>query len=376
MMKNENCFLNEDELDVIAELSQSVGIGRKSNYKKLKLKSIFGAFVALGWGRDEVKISFSELRNKYLINNSWEKLKPIFLTLKSKGFFDGVKTKESNEYYFNHDKLNDCLEILEFDEIQCLNIFLSQFVDSKEFATGEFKYTKSKNAYLSRRYHPAQSLKKEVRSHLLALNGYCYQVDIKSTYPTLLSQLVEEAREAAPVLPETPCLDAIAREPDGVRQRLAQALGASVGLVKAVLSALLFGARLSAPVGAIRDACADEALCTRVRNCSFFIAYENELKLLNKLLPGVVRRLMDDRMNWMNCSTNKFIHSMCENLEAKVIDSICEFIRNLGGKTFLIHDCVATDYDISEFILLIEEYVFEKTSYRIRLTFSINDVFG
>lgn len=374
-MKNE-IFLNEEELDVIAELSQSVDVGRKSKYKKTKLKSIFGGFVALGWNRDEVKVSYSELRNQYLINNSWEKLKPIILTLKNKGYFDGVKTKDSNEYYFNHDKLNDCLEILEFDEIQCLNLFLSQFVDSKEFATGEFKYTKSKNQYLSRRYHPAQSLKKEVRSHLLALNGYCYQVDIKSTYPTLLSQLVEEAREAAPVLPETPCLDSIARDPDGLRQRLALALGSSVGLVKAVLSALLFGARLSAPVGAIRDACAgDDELLLRVRNNGFFIAYENELKLLNKLFPGVVRRLMENRMNWMNCPTDKFIHSMCESLEGKVIDTICEFIKNLGGKTFLIHDCVATDYDISEFILLIEEYVFEKTSYRIRLTFSINDVF-
>lgn len=375
-MKNE-IYLNEEELDVIAELSQSVDVGRKSKYKKTKLKSIFGGFVALGWGREEVKVSYSELRNQYLINNSWEKLKPIFLTLKNKGYFDGAKTKESNEYYFNHDKLNDCLNILEFDEIQCLNLFLSQFVDSKEFATGEFKYTKSKNAYLSRRYHPAQSLKKEVRGHLLASHGFCYQVDIKSTYPVLLAQLVEAAREAAPVLPETPCLDAIARDPDGVRKRLALALGASVGLVKAVLSSLLFGARLTATVGAVRDACAgDDELLLRVRNCAFFVEYEKELKLLNKLLPGVVRRLMENRMNWMECPTNKFIHSMCESMEGKVIDTICEFIKQLGGKTFFIHDCVATDYDISEFVLLIEEYVFEKTSYRIKLTFSINDVFG
>lgn len=257
-----------------------------------------------------------------------------------------------------------------------MNLFLSQFVDSKEFASGEFKYTKSKNAYLSRRYHPAQSLKKEVRSHLLAQNGYVYQVDIKSTYPTLLSQLVEEARELAPVLPATPCLDAIARDPDGLRKRLALTLGSSVGLVKAVLSALLFGAKLSAPVGAVRDACAgDDELWTRVRNNGFFIEYENELKLINKLLPGVVRRLMENRMNWMNCPTIKFIHSMCESMEGKVIDTICEFIKKLGGRVYLIHDCVATDYDISEFILLIEEYVFEKTKYRIRLTFAINDVF-
>ena len=376
-MENE-IYLNEEELDVVAKLQESIEVGRKSKYKKTKLKSIFGGFVALGWGRDEVKVSYSELRNQYLINNSWEQqLKPIFLTLKNKGYFDGVKTKESNEYYFNHDKLNDCLEILEFDEIQCLNLFLSEFVDSTEFATGEFKYTKSKNEYLSRRYHPAQSLKKEVRGHLLAQNGYVYQVDIKSTYPTLLSQLVEKAREAAPVLPETPCLDAIARDPDGVRQRLALALGSSVGLVKAVLSALLFGARLSAPVGAVRDACAgDEELLLRVRNCAFFVEYENELKLLNKLLPGVVRRLMENRMNWMNCPTNKFVHSMCESMEGKVIDTICEFIKNLGGRVYLIHDCVATDYDISEFVLLIEEYVFEKTSYRIKLSLQINDVFG
>lgn len=375
-MENEN-LLTEEEIDVIAELSQSVGVGRKAKYKSMKLKSIFGAFVSIGWNRDEVKVSYSELRNYYGINNSWEKLKPIFLTTKSKGFFDGVKTKESNEYYFNHDKLNDCLNILEFDEIQCLNLFLSQFVDSTEFATGEFTYTKSKNQYLSRRYHPAQSLKKEVRSHLLAQNGYVYQVDIKSTYPVLLAQLVEEARQLAPVLPETPCLDAIARDPDGLRRRLALALGTSVGLVKAVLSALLFGARLSAPVGAVRDACAgDDELLMRVRNCAFFVEYEKELKLLNKLLPGVVRLRMDKRMDWMDCPTNKFIHSMCENLEAKVIDTICEFIKNLGGKTFLIHDCVATDFDISEFVLLIEEYVFEKTSYRIKLSLQINDVFG
>lgn len=375
-MKNEIC-LNEKEIEIVEQLSQSVASSRQNKASTIKFKSVIGAFVAMGWGRDSVKISFSELRNQYGIQNRWSCLRDIFLTLKSKGFFDGAKTKESNEYYFNHDKLNDCLEILNFDEIQCLNLFLSQFVDSKEFATGEFSYTKSKNQYLSRRYHPAQSLKREVRSHLLAHYGYVYQVDVKSTYPTLLSQLVEEAREAAPVLPETPCLDAIARDPDGVRQRLALALGSSVGLVKAVLSALLFGARLSAHVGAVRDACAgDDELLLRVRNCAFFVAYEKELKLLNKLLPGVVRRLMENRMNWMECPNNKFVHSMCESLEGKVIDTICEFIKNLGGKTFLIHDCVATDYDISEFVMLIEEFVLEKTSYRIKLTFSINDVFG
>jgi hypothetical protein len=233
-----------------------------------------------------------------------------------------------------------------------------------ELRSGAFCYAGPKHGCQHRLYHPLVSQPRAVRDAVLLHGGLPYQYDVKSAFPVLLAQVLG----AEPL----PTLRKLVADPDDFRKSLAFSLGVSVPQVKGILSALLFGARSTGDYYemAITDLLGAE--------------YEGHGELLwhrfksHPLVRGlvadyaevrrVVHRWIDDNpsLPYHALPRGKWLYYVCEAAEGKVRGAMADFLAERGNRVFHIHDCIATDADLTENVLV--QVIEDRTGYLVRLS--------
>ena len=183
-------------------------------------------------------------------------------------------------------------------------------------------------------------------------------------------------------------------EPDRFRELVARSCGLltpagepDVSAVKAILSALLFGARLqragadvltmwgrwrTVDQPAIYRACGGVPdLYARVVECPLLRAYALDVARLSKLLRGKVREQYWDTLgavpDWMG--DRCWLYWFAEMLEQRVRHQMCEYVRSNRGRVFELHDCVITDVLVD--MDLMTDFVHSKTGFDVRITHDI-----
>ena len=234
-----------------------------------------------------------------------------------------------------------------------------------ELASGEFQFSTNKNPMSFRVYHPLTNEMSDVRDAVLSTGGFRYQYDVKSCFPVLVYQWLNE-------LADLPYLKELVQDPDLKRRDLAHYLGIYVPTAKDILSALLFGAPIRhTPNDAFciyKMLEQDDYKWQKLANWPWIRGLIADYKLANELLPSEAIDVLpeNDRIPYASASGAERFYFSCEMLEKIVRRQMIEYIRSRGGKTFPIHDCVASDLDLTT--EEIENYIKEQTKLEIRLS--------
>ena len=302
-----------------------------------------------------------------------------------------------SEYVLNLENLDLICQILDVSPGECRRrwikneaVRLADVEFKRELKKGKFNYSCGKNSWSSRVYHPLTSMRGALRDHVFLVAGYRHQYDIKSCFPSLLAQV---AGSYGPVY-AVPAMSRAMSEPDRFRELVALSCGLltpagepDVSAVKAILSALLFGARLqragadvltmwgrwrTVDQPAIYRACGGvPALYDRVVECPLLRAYALDVARLTKLLRGKVREKYWDTLgavpDWMG--DRCWLYWFAEMLEQQVRHQMCEYVRSNRGRVFELHDCVITDVLVD--MDLMTDYVRSKTGFDVRITHDI-----
>lgn len=233
-----------------------------------------------------------------------------------------------------------------------------------ELRSGVFAYAEPRHECQRRVYHPLVNQPRAIRDAVLLGAGLPYQYDIKSAFPVLLSQVEWSGR--------LPTLHKLAASPDEFRASVAFDLGLSRAQVKSILSALLFGARARGPyreqaitefIGSDYDGQGEylwTKLCTNKMVQGLVMDYAEIKRQLHRSItdnPGSV---------FHSIPKSKWMSFFCEQLESIVRDAMSELVKTEGGRVFSIHDCIATDLDLTEYRL--ENYIKYKTGYSVKLS--------
>jgi len=396
------------------------------NGRKAKSKEVNLAY-SLGWllykfeykhGREcrPVEISALEWRKDWGQTEEMRVLWDNVVRVRHKGFAlvnaDGnrsTRTKDNvpNEYELIVDDVLKVVRILAVSADELVKSWILREIErtitgehAEELVSGEFLYSVNRNELSSRRYHPLTNKPKVIRNHVFAGAGYVHEYDVQACFPTLLVQLADhlaqEARGGGSTalgasIYTVPAMAECARDVQGFRRRVAvecrlmTADGApDVGKVKLILSALLFGARLSPLTDAMRVKFSlgrwseipailaavdgDYRAYQRVIDSKLVKAYRADIVRLTRLARGAISDLL--RRNGQTPDklfrSKKYLYWYCEMMEAVVRDAMCEFVRDYGGRVFELHDCVFTSRELE--IADLEERIYERTGYSVRLT--------
>lgn len=233
-----------------------------------------------------------------------------------------------------------------------------------ELRSGVFSFAERRHECQHRVYHPLVSQPRPVRDAVLLRAGLPYQYDIKSAFPTLLAQ----CGFSGPL----PTLNKLVADPDAFRSSVGFDLGLNRSQVKEILSALLFGARAR---GVYREQAITDILGSPYDGQGEYLW--NRL-CAHKLVQGLVmdyaeiqrqlhRSIIDNPGSvFHSIAKSKWLYFFCEQLEAVVRGAMSELVLNEGGRVFPIHDCIATDLDLTEYRL--ENYIKYKTGYTVKLS--------
>lgn len=361
-MLNDSCVSVKSEVSTTRSMPVCSSVGRWINGKNLSDKRIKARILSIvgflfGEYKGIQRGLVRELSKEYLFSkhafgkgNDYRELKEILLV--PVGRF--VVGKRSNSYALIKHEFLALLEYAGIDAQEAYDAYFKKRVAdlsglySDELVSGEFIYNENKNKMSSRIYHGLTNEMGSIRNAVLAGAGICYQYDLKSAFPTLIYQgLMKSGIDL-----DLPHLRHLVENPDEVRKDLAYLLGIRVSDAKQILSALLFGAPLRGkPIDAY---CIytilgkNEYLWDKLVAWPWINGLMDDYKLAKEHLPQVVG--MDNLTDETPCAgasgAERFYFS-CELLEMIVRKLMMKYVKEKGGRAFSIHDCIATDLDLS-----------------------------
>lgn len=316
----------------------------------------------------ECEVSRDELRSKFAFGEG-KKLRALakILLMEVRAHIPGIV---SNTYCVNAIEFRRLIEIVETTREECVEYRYVRRVEhlalahAEELRTGDFKYSMAENVRLSREYHPLVYCEKEIRARVLADAGYRFQFDIKSAFFSLISQWWASASSH-----KIPYLDKLVESPDEIRKELSELLGVPVGVVKQILTSLLFGARLnrvpSYSLSCFRWlGCDSEKWGVLIGN-SFVQELRRDVVQLRRKCRTTSLGIENSPI-LVSDKNKDSLYILCEWLEKKVRDAMTEYCQQKGMRVLKIHDCVAVDADLS-----VEELVMEvklKTGFVVKLS--------
>ena len=190
-----------------------------------------------------------------------------------------------------------------------------------------------------------------------ALSG-CYEYDLEAAHQNILLQLL--AKQGVD-FPELDVLREYVSNKKGIRLRLSEELGASVDVVKEIISALTYGAELNrSPKQSLYDSCdGDKELLDKVVSHLW-------LKDLVKVFKLAHQYLVTDKDNIVNAVGIKYskeeandsseLAHILQGVERLVLDTVIKH-SNRDDIALLVHDCVVfyTKQDIDELSTIVKE---------------------
>jgi len=334
-----------------------------------RLKLVIG-FVERKFGRpgNECEVSRDELRSEFAFGQG-KKLRELakILLMEVRAHIPGIV---SNSYCVNAIEFRRLIEIVETTREACVEYRYARKVEhlamahAEELRTGDFKYSKAENERLSREYHPLVYCEKEVRMRVLADAGYRFQFDLKSAFPTLVSQWWASVSRI-----QLHYLNRLVSSPDEFRNELSEHLDVPLDVVKQILTSMLFGSKLS-------KIPRTSFSCFRALGCD---ADKWNLLIAHPFIQGyrkdvvLLRRLCRTAGLWtqsgpilVSDKNEDSLYILCEWLEKKVREAMTAYCQQRGMRVLKIHDCVAVDADLS-----VEELVMEvklKTGFIVKLS--------
>ena len=315
------------------------------------------------------EISSKELRSELVFGES-ETTRPLqdCLLLRVGNY---VKGKKNNRYRLEMAEFNPFIGELNWSATECLEYYLKARIDYfegkylDELTTGEFVYSKPEQKMSSREFHEIVNEGKFVRNRLLSKHGYKFQYDVKSCFPTLALQAMKVIRPHVKLV----YLEILVSMPDELRKAMADELDVSVPQVKVILSSLLFGAKLnsSRSLNVLEKYTIFEALdydldkWDKLRSMKFIIGFMKDIKSLKLYLPQcAVPSNFRDTSPFADASGFGKLYWTCELLEKVVREMMVSCVKAKNGRVLKIHDCIATDVDLSVEELV--QWVYEKSN--------------
>lgn len=315
------------------------------------------------------EISSKELRSELVFGES-ETTRPLqdCLLLRVGNY---VKGKKNNRYRLEMAEFNPLIRELNWSATECLEYYLKARIDYfegkylDELTTGEFVYSKPEQKMSSREFHEIVNEGKFVRNRLLSKHGYKFQYDIKSCFPTLALQAMKVIRPHVNLL----YLEILVSMPDELRKAMADELDVSVPQVKVILSSLLFGAKLnsSRSLNVLEKYTIFEALdydlakWDKLRSMRFIVGFMKDIKSLKLYLPQcAVPSNFRDTSPFADASGYGKLYWTCELLEKVVREMMVSCVKAKNGRVLRIHDCIATDVDLSVEELV--QWVYERSN--------------
>ncbi|NYG32110.1 hypothetical protein HZU83_12890 [Sphaerotilus montanus] len=352
---NTDIFRNEGIRSVAWLNSHQLSDPRIEHRIKCVVGYLFGKFKGAS-SKVVREISSKELRSELVFGEgkSTRELQDCLLLRVGKY----VKGKKNNRYKLELSEFNPFIRKLNWSAEECLEYYLKARIEyfeskySSELQSGEFAYSKPKQKMSSREFHEIVSESKFVRNKLLAKHGYKFQFDIKSCFPTLALQAMKVIRPNVQLM----YLEYLVSQPDELRLAIAEKLDVSVGQVKVILSSLLFGAKLNATrnVDVLSKYTIFEALdydlakWEELRSMPFIVGFMKNIVSLKLYLPQcAVPSNFKQTSPFADAAGFTKLYWTCELLEKVVREMLVECVHQAGGRCLKIHDCVATDVDVS-----------------------------
>ena len=303
-------------------------------------------------------------------------------------------------FELKYEQFNYLLNFLEIDHEFCSDVYkfvkIKQFSDDenwkRQFEENDYGNGTGRNKFSSRVYHPVQRLPRAIRSEVLADVGYVCQIDIKSCFPTLLLQEWDRVRADDDYWPvdsmwSLPALRELVRDPDGTRHALAADLGLPAGIVKRVVSALVFGApmpavdltllatwrRIGKVPAVLQMVDHDLAVYARIRKNRFIKDLRVAVKLIRKFLKFPLKQKFINETkqvpNWLNTNDKNWYYWLSEYLERIVRDCLMDVFKRKQIRVFPLHDAVVINKQISPSeINFYSDYVRNRTGYTVRFS--------
>lgn len=361
-------FLDEDEYSPAVLWAKARNLDDPRN--KHRIKCVIGFL----WGRFKGSrlivraIGADELRAEWAFgeSKSVRPLRDCLLVQVGKW----VAGKKFNRYKLNVDELLALADAINWSADQCLEYFVQgriEYYEEKywgELITGEFTYFRSKKKMSSRVYHEIINECKFVRNRLMKKHGYRWQYDVKSAFPTLAFFVMRQFRPNV----KLPMLEILVSRPDEIRKLIADELDVSVPQVKAILSSMLFGAKLNKvrDLNVLRRYSIFEELeydlvkWDKLRGMEFIKGFKSEIETLKLILPQCLFGNNHLPTPYAGATGYKKLYWVCEHLEKIVRDWMSNLIHERGGRVLMVHDCVVSDLDLS--VDEVIDYVKEKTN--------------
>lgn len=407
-------LLNEVNMDIYSELDDWIGRWLVDNGENQWKSNNLNLIPRLGWlvhvfdvknfSTDRIEIRSEDIQSEFGEGDMSTELWDI---LTNQVYSGGIRYGENQhtEYHtsifeLRYDQLNYLLNYLDAGYDYCEDVYkyvkIKQFsVDeewNRQFKENDFGNNTGRNKFSSRVYHPVQRLPRAIRSEVLAEAGFVCQMDVKSCFPTLLLQEWDRVRGDDDFWPvdsmwSLPALRELVRDPDGTRQVLANDLGVPVGVVKQVVSALVFGApvphvdltllatwrRIGKVPVVLQMVDHDLAVYARIRNNRFIKDLRICIKLIRKSLRvSLIRDLIKNNKpvpGWLGIGDRNWYYWLSEHLERIVRDCLMDVFKRKGIRVFPLHDAVILSKQISlAEINFYSDYIRNKTGYYVRFS--------
>jgi hypothetical protein len=258
---------------------------------------------------------------------------------------------------------------------------------SKKYVADQFgtELESGSNTYkdaTERKWHTVQGFKSELRDEILSDYGYDYDYDIKSCYPTLMSQY---AKEHKGFKGKTPGLDLYLEDPSGFRIMLANQCGIYVDEAKMVITALFNGAPLQTSTDSdIYTSLGKDKKKEKPETTDEYwqrlLVNKTKIKklqtnqMLNELRADIrkIWKHLKGEFEVGTTATGKKERVSASQkarlyfkLERMVLDAFTEELDGMGVKHFDIHDgCVTSKKLDTE---AIQQAIYNKTGFKIQL---------
>lgn len=231
----------------------------------------------------------------------------------------------------------------------------------------DFNYEDKSN----RLWHPLQNVRKEFKLPLMARAGLTYHYDIRSAAAQLVYQHAQELGQDEYLF----AIEQYLKDPQAIRESIAQELDMPVRAVKVIINALYCGARVGHnPEFALSRLLAnDSARIQLLKEHSYISQLRDDIKCcwtsiatsMSRTYSPTVRGLrlkpLTSRQKW-----NRYFE-----LERRVLDGVRAYLTAAGNDHFLEHDGWVTAQPIDQQELI--DSIKQTTGYRIELSFFDNN---